>query len=157
MTTKKSPNYIYTIGAKAHRRKDNNMNKFELVGRLTQDVSLNQSKTGKYYAYINIAVQRRGNSTDFIDVMLFDATAQFAARYFKRGSWVSVIGHIDASPYEKDGQKVSGLRLVGDELGFCGYNKNDSGAPQGTNTQHDDSNDFMASVAVSSAEEDLPF
>lgn len=131
------------------------MNKFELVGRLTQDVILKQSATGKYYGYINIAVQRRGDKTDFIDITIFDATAQFAARYFKRGSWVSVVGRIDASTYEKDGQKVYGLRLVGDELGFCGYNKGD--APQGVGTSDSDSGDFLTTVAVSASEDDLPF
>lgn len=128
------------------------MNKFELVGRLTQDVILKQSATGKDYGYINIAVSRRGDSTDFIDITVFDATARFAAKYFKRGSWISVVGHIDASTYEKDGQKVYGLRLVGDELGFCGYNKGD--APQGNNTPTANDNDFISTVA---ADDNLPF
>lgn len=132
------------------------MNKFELVGRLTQDVISKQSTSGKDYAYINIAVSRRGNGTDFIDITVFDATARFAAKYFRRGSWVSVVGRIDASTYEKDGMKVYDLRLVGDELGFCGYNKGGD-APQGINTPAVDSNDFAFSETITATDDNLPF
>jgi single-strand DNA-binding protein len=133
------------------------MNKFELVGRLTQDVILKQSASGKDYGYINIAVARRGgDATDFIDITIFDATARFASKYFRRGSWVSVVGRIDASTYEKDGQKVYGLRLVGDELGFCGYNKSGD-APQGINTPAVDSNDFAFSETITATDDNLPF
>ena len=123
------------------------MNEFTLLGRLTKDVDLRKSQNGNSFAYINIATPRDKEHTDFIDVMLFGATADFAGKYFCKGKYIAVKGHIDTSSFEKEGRRVYVQKLVGDRVYFAGYNNTPASHESGDNS------DFLPGVE----EGDLPF
>lgn len=135
------------------------MNEFQLVGRLTHLPELRVApSTGKPYTYIRVAVQRNKEKTDFIDMTAFDATAKFLCMHFTKGQWIAIKGHIDALPYEKDGQTVYPMKLVADNVEFCGFNKAAAAAQtqtpeQMTNGQNIPEQDFAYNVIP----EALPF
>lgn len=127
------------------------MNKWTGIGRLVRDTEARYSQGDMCIARFTLAVDRKskkdGEATaDFIPIVCFGKTGEFAEKYFKQGMKVGVAGRIQTGSYtNKEGQKVYTTEIVADELEFC-EKKGDSPAPA-----KDDG--FMA-VPVDS---DLPF
>lgn len=111
------------------------MNKVILMGRLTRDpeVRYSQGENSLAIARFTLAVDRRFNrnneeqSADFINCVSFGKTAEFAEKYFKKGTKVAVTGRIQTGSYtNKDGQKVYTTEVVVEEQEFA-ESKNASG------------------------------
>ena len=77
------------------------MNRVILMGRLTRDIELNYSKNRKAFIRFNIAVNRIGEGTDFINCVAWEKTAKTIAEYFKKGQRILVQGSIRTGSYEK--------------------------------------------------------
>ena len=91
------------------------MNKAILMGRLTRDpeVRYTQGENQLAIARFTLAVDRRfnrngdENTADFIPCVSFGKTAEFAEKYFRKGTKVAVTGRIQTGSYtNKDGVKV---------------------------------------------------
>ena len=93
------------------------MNKVVLMGRLTKDPEVHdgQTKVARY----TLAVDRRGEGTDFIPCKTFKGGAEFAEKYLHKGSKILVLGHIQTGSYEKDGQTVYTTDVVVESHEFC--------------------------------------
>lgn len=129
-------------------------NKVILMGRVVRDCELRytQGQTPLAVATYTLVVNRRFKKAgqpdaDFINCVAFGKAAEFAGNYFKKGMMVSVIGSIQISEYEKDGQKRKDFKVVVDEQYFAESKKKDEA---GEETKAD-------FVPVSADEEDLPF
>ena len=107
------------------------MNNFNILGRLSKDVELQRSATGRAFCYLSVAVQRDEEHTDFIDVTCFGKTAEFVAKYFNKGKYICITGHIDCSSFERNGERKYMQKLVADRVFFAGFSKSDTTAPQG--------------------------
>ena len=124
-----------------------NFNKVMLGGRLTADPELKQTPNGIPVATIRMAVNRRFASkespqqqqeADFFNVTAWRSTAEFVARYFKKGSSIFVVGTIQNRTWtDQQGQKRYMTDIVADEIQFVdsrGENGGSSmpayGAPQ---------------------------
>ena len=74
-----------------------NSNNFGIItGRVTRDVEL-RGEEGKHAAFINLAVSRNYKNkdtgdydTDFISLVAFRTRAEFAAKYLKKGTAVTI-------------------------------------------------------------------
>jgi single-strand DNA-binding protein len=103
-------------------------NKTILIGNLTRDVELRYLQSGTAVAEIGLAVNDRrkdaaGNwvdETTFVDVTLFGRTAEVAGEYLGKGSSVLIEGRLKLDQWEKDGQKRSKLKVVGENLRMLG-------------------------------------
>ena len=104
------------------------MNKVILMGRLTRDpeVRYSQGESSTAVARYSLAVDRRrsGNNgeqtADFINIVAFGRSAEFAEKYFRKGMKVLVTGRIQTGSYtNKDGQKVYTTDVVVDNHEFC--------------------------------------
>ena len=103
-----------------------NLNKVMLGGRLTADPELKQTQSGIPVVSFSIAVNRRYQSrdagqqqTDFFNVTAWRATAEFVARYFRKGSSICVIGSIQNRTWtDQQGQKRYATDIVADEIHF---------------------------------------
>ena len=115
------------------------MNNVSLIGNLCPDGEVRYASGENATAiYRNtIAVQRRfkdkqtGNyESDFISIQAFGNTAEFLDKYFKKGSKVAIVGHIQTGSYvNKDGAKVYTTDVVVDNAEFCtSKNENQSDA-----------------------------
>ena len=85
------------------------MNISILSGRLVYEVELKETDNGKKYLSTRIAVPRndKDKTTDFFNFRAWGNTAEFIAKYFKKGDPITVIGELRNSSYEKkDGTKV---------------------------------------------------
>jgi single-strand DNA-binding protein len=104
------------------------MNKVELIGRLTKDpdVKNSQNENATSVTRYTLAVDRRNRSksqeeqtADFISIVAFGNSAEFASKYFKKGLKVAVTGHIQTGSYtNKDGVRVYTTDVVAEDQEF---------------------------------------
>lgn len=82
------------------------MNQVQLVGNLTRDPELRQTNSGISMLRFTVAVNRRRKSadgtqkTDFIDCVAWRQTAEFIARYFKKGQRIGICGSLHTDQYD---------------------------------------------------------
>lgn len=89
------------------------MNRVELSGRLTRDPDVRYTDGGSTVARFTVAVDRAvkrdggwAHEADFIGCVAFGGSAEFVEKYFRKGSFIIILGNIRTGSYEKDGQKV---------------------------------------------------
>ena len=99
------------------------MNKVMLMGRLTRDPEVRVTQDGQTtIAKFGIAVDRRWkeDKADFFNVTAFNKTAQLAEKYLKKGTKIALAGRLQLDEYtNKDGQKVTSVSIVAEEVEFC--------------------------------------
>lgn len=94
------------------------MNVVMLMGRLTKDPEIKTGET--MVARYTLAVDRRGEGTDFVPCVTFGKRAEFAQKFLKRGIKIAVTGRLQTGSYtNKDGQKVNTTDVIVDEHEFC--------------------------------------
>ena len=98
-----------------------------LMGRIVADPELKTTNTGLSVTSFRIAVDRsfvkqgEQKQADFIDIVAWRQTAEFVARYFRKGSMIAVQGSIQTRSYEdKQGNKRTAVEVVADNVSFCG-------------------------------------
>ena len=107
------------------------MNELNYVGRLTSDPTIKQGASGTTYGFVNIAQRQSEEKTNFIDFKIIGKTAEFIGKYFKKGDFIAINGHVESCNFtNENGQKVYKQELIIDRAYFCGYNA--SGARQQT-------------------------
>lgn len=115
-----------------------NLNKVILCGRLCADPELKQTPNNVSVVSFTLAVNRRyqakdGQSApqaDFISMVAWRQTAEFIARYFRKGSAICVTGSIQTRTWQdQNGQKRYATEVVVDEAMFVD-SKNEGGAGQ---------------------------
>lgn len=95
------------------------MNLVSIVGRVTKDIELRETNAGKKVTHFTLAVNRRGEGTDFIPCIAWEKTAETLAKYITKGRQIGVVGRLVSGSYEKDGRKVSTLDVNVTEFDFC--------------------------------------
>ncbi|MBQ3795972.1 MAG: single-stranded DNA-binding protein [Butyrivibrio sp.] len=105
------------------------MNKVILMGRLTRDpeVRYSQGENSMAIARYTLAVDRRrggnqqdGQTADFIGIVAFGRSGEFAEKYLKKGTKVVVTGRIQTGSYtNKDGVKVYTTDVVAEDQEFA--------------------------------------
>lgn len=115
------------------------MNKVILMGRLTRDPEVRYSNSGDNQLAIaryTLAVDRRFNrngdeaSADFINCVSFGKTAEFAEKYYRKGTKIAVSGRIQTGSYtNKDNVKVYTTEVVVEEQEFAESKNANAGTP----------------------------
>ena len=90
------------------------MNQVILTGRLTKDVKIGTSQNNTTYSIFSLAVDRpfQKGETDFINCVAFGKIAEVLTSYCSKGSKIGVIGTLQQTSYEKDGQKTTSYKVV---------------------------------------------
>ena len=109
------------------------VNRMILQGRLCSDPELRRTNSGTAVASFTVAVDRDFKSqsgekeTDFIDVVAWRNTAEFASKYFSKGRMAVVEGRLQLRDWtDKDGNKRRSAEIVADSVYF-GDSKRDGG------------------------------
>ena len=99
------------------------MNKVILTGRLTRDPEIRITQDGKTtIGRFGLAVDRKGKEqkADFFNLTTFNKTAEFVEKYMKKGMKIAICGRLQQDEYtNRDGQKVSTVGVIADEVEFC--------------------------------------
>lgn len=131
-----------------------------MTGRMVADPELKTTANGVSVTSFRIAVTRNYKNSsgeydsDFFNTVAWRNTAEFAAKYFKKGDLFSVQGHLEVQKYtDKNGNNRETVELIADNLYFGESKKNESEntAPQtsggdfdpfGGNTANDEFPEF---------------
>lgn len=99
-----------------------NFNKVILGGKVTADVEQKVTPNGIAVATFTIAVNRRvgqEQKADFINCVAWRQTAEFIAKYFKKGSSICVVGSIQTRSWkDNNGNNRYATEVVCDEAMF---------------------------------------
>jgi single-strand DNA-binding protein len=104
-----------------------NLNKVILAGRVVADPELKQTQSGIAVVSFRIAVNRRFNSrdsqqqteADFFNVTAWRNTAEFVAKYFRKGSAICICGSIQNRSWtDQQGVKHYMTDIVAEEANF---------------------------------------
>ena len=103
-----------------------------IQGNITADIELKQTPSGIAYARFNVAINERtkdAEKTYFFPVQAWRHTAEFIAKYFRKGSQIAIEGKLTQRTYTgSDGVKRNVVEVVANSAHFCG-SKNGSSAP----------------------------
>lgn len=145
-----------------------NFNKVILGGRLTAEPELKQTSTGIPVVSFSVAINRRvaknaEQKADFINCRAWRERAEFLARYFHKGSSISIVGTLQQNNWtDQQGQKRTSYEVVADEINFvdsaaesraAGQNYNPYAGDQGAAAPAEESTSFEQVEN----EDDLPF
>ncbi|MDI9490645.1 MAG: single-stranded DNA-binding protein [Clostridiaceae bacterium] len=102
------------------------MNKAILMGRLTKDPELRTTQNNVSVCSFTLAIDRRFKNqhgereTDFIPIVAWRQTAEFAARYFSKGSRMALVGSIQPRSWEDEkGERRYITEVIADEIYFA--------------------------------------
>lgn len=136
------------------------MNKVILLGHLARDPEIATTGTGKTYARMAIAVNRRfsnkntqgGQTVDFIPLVCWEHLADFAGKYLKKGIKILVTGRLQVRSYEaQDGTKRTISEVVVAEIEFAESKRQDKDSVA---YNHDEEEPAKSLGAV---QEEVPF
>jgi single-strand DNA-binding protein len=99
------------------------MNRIILTGRMTTDAELRQTSNGKMVTNFAIAVARQfrnaqgENETDFINLVLWEKSAEFASKYCGKGKMIAVEGRLEIRKYQdKEGNNRIAAEVICDRI-----------------------------------------
>ena len=101
------------------------LNHIVLMGRLTRDPELRHTQTGVAVASFTLAVDRdygtrEERQTDFIDIVAWRNTGEFAAKYFTKGQMAAVSGRLQLRDWtDTDGKKRKAAEVVASNVYFA--------------------------------------
>ena len=141
------------------------MNKVILMGRLTRDpeVRYTQGDNAMAIARYTLAVDRRQSrnnqedqTADFINIVAFGKSGEFAEKYLHKGTKLVVSGRIQTGSYtNKDGVKVYTTEVVAEDQEFAESKNNASNGGGFTGSDRPQNDGFMN--IPEGIDEDLPF
>ena len=115
------------------------MNRTILIGRITKDIELKTTTSGKSVASFTLAVNRDYKNADgtydadFINCVAYGQQAETISKYVNKGDKFGVIGKLNTRTYEKNGSKVFITEVIVDGFEFLESKKENS-----ANNQPDD-------------------
>lgn len=141
------------------------LNKVILTGRLTATPELKTTPAGVSVTQFSLAVQRnyrdgdKNYPTDFINIVAWRKSAEFAVNYFDKGQLMSVVGSLQSRSYtDKNGVKRTVYEVVAEEIQFAESRRSDS-----TDVQYSDVTADLSQTGNDTAfdeydqDEELPF
>lgn len=137
------------------------MNKVILMGRLVRDPEVRYSQgsepmaIARYTLAVNRKYAKEGEqAADFISCVVFRKGAEFAEKYLRQGTKISISGRIQTGSYmNKEGQKIYTTEVVVEEQEFAESKKSSEG--ERPKPDEADADGFMD--IPEGMEDDLPF
>ena len=103
------------------------INNVVLTGRLTKDIKLRRTTSGKTCTSFTLAVNRNKQETDFINCVAWDKVAELLERYTHKGYQIGVEGRIQTRNYDdRNGKKVYVTEVLVNSISFLELIKSDT-------------------------------
>ena len=118
------------------------LNHIVVMGRLTRDPELRKTASDVSVTSFTVAVDRDFSQqdgqkeTDFLDVVAWRSTAEFAAKYFVKGRMAVISGRLQIRNWEdKEGNKRRTAEILAENIYFGDSKKEDDGGSASAPTQ----------------------
>ena len=108
------------------------LNQIILVGRLTKEVQVNNSDSGKKVAKITLAIPRSFKNmdgiydTDFIKCSLWNGIAKNVSEYCKKGDLIGIRGRLQVRNYEDNGEVKYITEVIAEKISFLTSKKQEN-------------------------------
>ncbi len=142
-------------------------NRVVLLGNLTRDIELRYIGNGTAVTDIGLAVNDRVKRNDqwvdettFVDITLWGRTAEVANEYLSKGSSVLIEGRLKMESWEKDGQKRTKLKVVGERMQMVGGKGGGGGGHGGgsaSRTASADPHEYSTASMDMPPDDEIPF
>ena len=139
------------------------MNKVILIGNLANDPESRTTQSGIAQCSFRLAVQRRfkgangERETDFLPVVCWRQTAEFAQRYLAKGRKVAVEGSIQTRSYDaQDGSRRYVTEIIADSVEAVGGREDGAQGAQSANRAQEPALDHQMGFTEVNDDE-LPF
>jgi single-strand DNA-binding protein len=145
-------------------------NRVVLLGNITRDIELRYIGNGTAVTDIGLAVNDRVKRNDqwvdettFVDITLWGRTAEVANEYLSKGSSVLIEGRLKMESWEKDGQKRTKLKVIGERMQMVGSKggggQGGGGGPRGgsSRSSNDDSHEYSSADMGGIPDDEIPF
>lgn len=117
------------------------LNKVTLSGNLGADAELRYTNGGNPVVSFSLAVNDRvpqsdgswGDYTNWPDCVMFGKRAEALAPWLRKGTKISLLGHLRTRSYEKDGQRVKRWEVRVDDVELMQYKRDQQAAPASAN------------------------
>ncbi len=103
-------------------------NSYVCTGRLTRDIELHHTQTGKAVGKGAIAINRtvgEVEKTTFMDFDAWERKAEILAEHTQKGSKLLLRGRLEQDSWEKDGKKFSKISMVVEDFQFLDKKEKD--------------------------------
>lgn len=116
------------------------VNKVVLMGRLTRDPELRHTQNNTPVTTFTLAVDRGGRrssdpnqqTADFIDIVAWQATAEFVSKWFRKGQLVAVCGRIQTRKWtDNEGKNRTATEVIAEEVHFAEPKRDNYGSNGG--------------------------
>lgn len=107
------------------------MNNFAGIGRLTADIELRRTSSGKAVASFTLAIKRPrvADTTDFIEFVSWEQGAEYLAKYAHKGDIVGAVGTLQPREWtDKDGNKRKAWEVVTTSVELLSSKKDSQGS-----------------------------
>lgn len=134
------------------------LNHITLMGRITRDIELRYTNSGKPVTSFSVACERDYGAggqreTDFFDVVAWNQAAEFASKYFAKGQLIALTGRLQTRDWQdQHGNKRRNVEVLADHLYFADSKTERTTAPG--NYSPPDSKHF---AEISEEDGSLPF
>ncbi|MGL5268144.1 MAG: single-stranded DNA-binding protein [Spiroplasma sp.] len=98
------------------------MNHITLIGRITHNLTLRETNSGKYYVFFSVAVNDMSNKTDFINCVAWNRVAENMTKFVGKGSMIAVAGRLTTRKDNRD-QKI--MEVSANSVTFLDNRKRD--------------------------------
>lgn len=115
------------------------MNSCNFVGRLTADIELRRTDSGKAVASYSLAVKRPrvADTTDFIEFVSWEQEAEYLAKYAHKGDVVAASGTLQPRNWtDKEGNKRKAWEVVTTAVELLSSKRNSEGNNQPNQNQN---------------------
>ena len=127
------------------------LNRITLIGRLTKDIELKTTTTGKDVTTFGIASQRNGKDAiaDFINCVAWNQSARYISQYARKGTLVYVDGTLQSRVYEdRQNNKKFALEVLVQSLGILAQPKEQHETNYETNAYESNATDPYEDVVL---------
>ncbi|MCL6428801.1 Single-stranded DNA-binding protein [Spiroplasma sp. JKS002669] len=111
------------------------MNQVTLVGRITHNLVLRETKSGKNYVFFTVAVNDLNNRANFINCIAWNIVAENMTKYIGKGSLVAVVGRLTT---RKDNKDQNIMEVQASNVSFLDNKKRDFDNKQIKNLSHNE-------------------
>ena len=105
------------------------MNQVAIIGRITKDIEVKKTNSGKSVCSFTVAVQRDKDNADFIPCTAWNTTAENISKYFHKGDRIGLSGVLSTRTWEQNGEKRFAMDVNVMSFDFLNAKKSDASAP----------------------------
>lgn len=123
------------------------MNRICLCGRITKDLELRSTSTGKSVCEFTIAVNRDKDNADFPMIQVWNEQAENLVKYQSKGSLIGVEGSLRTETYDKqDGTKGYKTYVRASHIEYLSSKATQESIQETTQEENDPFKDFADNI-----------